>query len=235
MPNTVFAFKQFIVKQDRSPMKISTDSVLVGAWPEVDKAKTILDIGTGTGIISLMLAQRSDAFIDAIDIDADACMQAIENFSASKWNNRLRVTAASVQDYDPGYKYDVIVSNPPYFPLPSTFKATRAAVARYTQKLSFDELADSVLRLLTPRGAFYVIFPVHEGAYFTNEAEQKGLFLTDYIWIKTTANKKFPKRIMMKFERSARTVDSDRVITIQDEDGFSSEYKALTRQYYLKF
>ena len=216
-------------------MKINTDSVLIGAWAEAEKAKSILDIGTGTGIIALMLAQRSRATIDAIDIDKDACMQAIDNFARSKWKSRLKVVAAPLQEFSPPQKYDIVVSNPPYFPCPSSHKEKKGAQAKYTHKLSFSELADGVVRLLSEKGKFFVIFPIHEGAYFTNEAEKRKLFLTDYIWVKTIHNKKFPKRILMRFEFTQRPIDDDKILVIQNDKGYTDEYKKLTRDYYMKF
>ena len=235
MRDSTFAFKQFSLGQEKCPMKISTDSVLIGAWTNVEKARSILDIGTGTGIISLMLAQRSSARIQAIDIDEGACSQAKENFTSSKWKKQLEISHSSLQDFSPDSKYDVIVSNPPYFPLPKTHENKKGAHAKYTHTLSFQNLLDGIIRLLSPKGAFYVIFPIHEGAYFTNEAEKRKLFLTDYVWVKTTTRKKFPKRILMKFEFSEKLMNDDKILVIQGDNGYTDEYKELTKDYYLKF
>jgi tRNA1Val (adenine37-N6)-methyltransferase len=235
MSNSTFVFKHFTVKQDKSAMKISTDSVLIGAWANPQKAKSILDIGTGTGIISLMLAQRSDATIHAIDIDEKSCVQAKDNFSKSKWKKRLSVYQTALQEFSASSPYDIIVSNPPYFPLPVSHKEKEGAQAKYTHMLSFADLVNSVVRLLSPKGCFYVIFPIHEGAFFTNEAEKRKLFLTDYVWVKTTTRKKFPKRILMKFEFTEKPIDDDKVLVIQEDNGYTDEYKALTKEYYMKF
>lgn len=235
MRNHSFAFKEFVVRQDKCPMKISTDSVLIGAWAEVTKAKTILDIGTGTGVIALMLAQRSSAKIDAIDIDPKSVSQAEENFVQSKWKARLKAHYTSLQNFFPLKIYDVIVSNPPYFPCPLTHKEKEDAQARYTHTLSFADLADHVVRLLSPKGSFYVILPIHEGAYFTNEAEKKKLFLTSYTWVKTTTRKKFPKRILMRFESYKKKDLNDNLFVIQSDNRYTDEYKALTKDYYVHF
>ena len=235
MANSVFEFKEFKVRQDKCLMKISTDSVLLGAWVNPGKAKTVLDIGTGTGIIALMLAQRSNAAIDSIDIDADACEQAKENFTNSKWSERLNIHHNSLQKFSSKKKYDIIVSNPPYFPCPNTHKEKLGAQAKYRHKMSFVDLADCVDRLLSPKGSFYVILPIHEGACFTNEAEKRNLFLTKYVWVKTTKNKKFPKRILMKFERSTQPVEEGDVLIIQGESHYTDQYKKLTKDYFLKF
>lgn len=235
MPNSTFKFKHFSVKQQKSPMKIGTDSVLIGAWADSEKAKSILDIGTGTGIIALMLAQRSNAVIDAIDICPDACDQASENFYESKWSKRLNVYCKAIQDFSTDKKYDLIVSNPPYFPCPKTHREIDGAQARFTHKLQFHELADCVVRLLSPKGKFSVILPIHEGALFTNEAEQRNLFLTKFIWVKTTNKKKFPKRILMQFEFSKKDIPEESELVIENDNQYSREYRMLTKEYYLKF
>lgn len=216
-------------------MKISTDSVLIGAWAGVDDSKFILDIGTGSGIIALMLAQRSNAQIDAIDMDEDACSQAKDNFSKSKWGKRVNIFQSSLQNFFPNKKYDLIISNPPYFPLPNSHKEKEGTHGKYTHMLPFVELVEGVIRLLSPTGCFYVIFPVHEGAFFTNEAEKRKLFLTDYVWVKTTTRKKFPKRILMKFELSEKPINDNKLFVIQNDSGYTDEYKELTKDYYLKF
>ncbi|MFI5164605.1 MAG: tRNA1(Val) (adenine(37)-N6)-methyltransferase [Bacteroidia bacterium] len=235
MSKPAFRLKEFTIRQDKCPMKINTDSVLLGAWANPEKAKSILDIGTGTGIIALMLAQRSAAAIDAIDISRDACAQAEENFSESKWSKRLKVHNTSLQDFSSRKKYDLIISNPPYFTLPPTHKEKEGAQARYTHKLSFADLADGVIRLLSPRGTFFVILPIHEGSYFTNEAEKRKLFLTNYVWVKTTSRKKFPKRILMQFEFSKKNISDDVILVIQNNNKYTEEYKQLTKDYYPAF
>jgi tRNA1Val (adenine37-N6)-methyltransferase len=235
MSKSTFAFKEFSIRQDKCPMKISTDSVLLGAWVNSGKAKSILDIGTGTGIIALMLAQRTSAKIEAIDMCLEACTQAEENFSESKWNKRLKCHHVALQDFSPKTKYDIIVSNPPYFPCPKTHKEKEGSQARYTHKLSFCDLAEGIIRLLSPKGKFFVILPIHEGSCFTNEAEKRNLFLTNFVWVKTTTRKKIPKRILMQFEFSRKPFSEDAVLVIQSDDTYTDEYKQLTKDYYLRF
>src|ERR1035437_6458004 len=237
MSKSTFAFKEFIIRQDKCPasMKISTDSVLLGAWVNSGKAKSILDIGTGTGVIAMMLAQRSSAKIDAIDICEEACVQAKENFSESKWKNRLKCHQLPLQDFSPKKKYDIIVSNPPYFLCPITHKDIKGSQARFTHELSFCDLVDGVIRLLSPNGKFYVILPIHEGSCFTNEAEKRNLFLTNFVWVKTTTRKKIHKRILMQFEFLRIPFSEDAVLVIQKDDTYTDEYKQLTKDYYLNF
>jgi len=235
MSESIFAFKEFVIRQDKCPMKISTDSVLLGAWVNSEKAKSILDIGTGSGVIALMLAQRSSADIDAIDISEDAFVQAKENFSESKWAKRLKCYLSTLQKFTSKKKYDIIVSNPPFFQCPKSHVDTKGAQARFTHKLSFEELADGVLRLLSPKGKFFVILPIHEGSCFTNEAEKRNLFLTNFVWVKTTTRKKTPKRILMQFEFKRKAFSDDTVLVIQSDNTYTDEYKQLTKDYYLRF
>lgn len=235
MRDTIFAFKEFSVNQDKCSMKLGTDSVLIGAWANPERAKKVLDIGTGTGVIALMLAQRSKAQVDAIDIEYAAHIQARENFSSSKWSKRLDSHHTSIQEFEPGKKYDLIVSNPPYFPLPTSHKEIEGNQARFTHLLSFSDLAEHVVRLLSAKGKFCVIFPVHEGAMFTNEAEKRKLYLTNFVWVKTTNRKKFPKRILMEFSFTKKKDIMDSMLVIQNENKFSEEYRSMTKDFYLKF
>ncbi|MEK6615360.1 MAG: hypothetical protein AABZ32_04500, partial [Bacteroidota bacterium] len=132
-------------------------------------------------------------------------------------------------------KYDLIVSNPPFFPCPKTHIEKDGAQERYNHKLSFAELAECVVRLLSSKGSFYVILPIHEGTYFTNEAEKRNLFLVNYTWVKTTSRKKFPKRILMQFGFFKQPMQEDNILVIQKGNYYTKEYKALTKDYYLKF
>lgn len=216
-------------------MKLGTDSVLIGAWAKNNNAKKILDIGTGTGVIALMMAQKTKAHIDAIDIEYAAHIQAKENFSASPWSKRLNSFHTSIQEFSSAKKYDLIISNPPYFHLPTSHKEKEGNQARFTHLLSFSDLAEHVVRLLSAKGNFYVIFPIHEGAMFANEAEKRGLYLTDMVWIKTTNRKKFPKRILMQFGFSKKDDIDDSLLIIQSENKYTEDYKELTKEYYLQF
>ncbi|MBL0096355.1 MAG: methyltransferase [Bacteroidetes bacterium] len=167
MPATVFHFKRFTINQDRCAMKVGTYGVLLGAWVTVPDAGKILDIGTGTGLIALMMAQKSNAFIDAIDIDLPSYEQAKENVLLSPWSDHVRVIHSALKDYKPGYRYDLIVSNPPYFM--DSYAATDEArnLARSASaSLSYDDLLNGVVRLLVNTGRFSVILPHKEGQIF---------------------------------------------------------------------
>ena len=143
----MFRFKQFAVRQDRCPMKVGTDGVLLGAWAEVRPGdRRMLDVGTGTGLIALMLAQRSAAWITAVDIDVECATQAAENFAASPWADRLDAVSVAVQRYDPVEKFDLIVSNPPYYVDSLLSPDEGRNTARHAAGLPFGELAAAVVR-----------------------------------------------------------------------------------------
>ena len=161
----MFRFKQFAVRQDRCPMKVGTDGVLLGAWAEVRPGdRRMLDVGTGTGLIALMLAQRSAAWITAVDIDVECATQAAENFAASPWADRLDAVSVAVQRYDPVEKFDLIVSNPPYYVDSLLSPDEGRNTARHAAGLPFGELAAAVVRLLSPGGRFALVLPPVEMA-----------------------------------------------------------------------
>ncbi len=218
-------------------MKVGTDAVLLGAWVNASNARTILDIGTGTGIISLMLAQKSDALIDSIDLDKNAYMQAQENVGTCKWKDRIQVHHISLQQYaiNSKHKYDLIVSNPPYFVDSSKALEESRTNARHTDQLPFSDLLDGVLKLLSPAGKFYVILPTKESQLFREMAEEQNLHLTKLTRVITRTDKP-EKRLLMKFEFSQKAVEEDTITIEQDERHcYTEQYKELTKDYYLAF
>jgi tRNA1Val (adenine37-N6)-methyltransferase len=235
MPQSVFHFKRFTVYQDRCAMKVGTDGVLLGSWVQVKEAKRILDIGTGTGLIALMLAQKSEASVDAIDIDRPSFEQATQNVQISPWTDRVRIIHSALQDFKPGYRYDLIVSNPPYFI--DSFKAPGEArnIARSaSHSLSYEELLQGVVRLLQNTGRFCVILPFKEGQLFRDKAEQNGLFCNHLVNIKTGRDKPY-KRVLMEFSRREEELIEEELVIHYDERHFTEQYKALTRDYYPAF
>ena len=175
MSETTFRFREFTVHQEKCAMKVGTDAVLLGSWINPGNAINILDIGTGTGVIALMLAQQSTAVVDAIDIDEGAYQQARENFRISPWFMRMAVERISLQDFVKTYpnRYDIIVSNPPYFHNASKPSTESRLNARHATALSFEDLSMGVKQLLKPGGRFYVILPKQEGLEFMDIAQSK--------------------------------------------------------------
>ena len=238
MPNSFFAFKQFIIKQDKYAMKVSTDAVLLGAWVLPNGSKQILDIGTGTGVIALMLAQKSKACIDAIDIDEQAVHQAENNFRESPFDNELRISKIAFQDFykSATKKYDLIITNPPYFE--QSFKSSdeQRSQARHADVLPFNTLLDGVKQLLSDKGRFCVILPTNEALKFRQMAEKRGLYLSKLLRVKSRTDKQIEKRHIMQFEAKP-TEFSESTISIEHEvrHSYTPEYKELTKDYYINF
>ncbi|MES2836868.1 MAG: methyltransferase [Bacteroidota bacterium] len=237
MPNQEFAFKQFTIHQEKCAMKVGTDAVLLGAWVTPNNPKAILDIGTGTGVIALMIAQKTEGIVDAIEIDENAYQQATENVAASKWKDRVYVHHTSLQDFSKNatHKYDLIVSNPPYFV--DSFKSNAEArnSARHADQLPFSELIKGVLNLLDENGAFCVIMPVTEGYKLRELACANNLYLTKLTLIKTK-KEKTEKRFIMQFEKqNKKLIETELVIEKNDRHAYTAEYIELTKDYYLYF
>jgi tRNA1Val (adenine37-N6)-methyltransferase len=240
MSNSGFAFKQFSIRQEKCAMKVGTDAVLLGAWAKTYGVRRILDIGTGTGVIALMLAQKSGAAIDAVEIDEASCEEARENVNHSPWPGRVKVHHLSLQDYSKmqDEKYDLIVSNPPYFndSLPATEESRTKA--RHTVLLPFSDLVEGTVRLLSKDGKFCVILPPREGEKFREIAASKGLHLTRITRVKTTPEKP-EKRWLMQFAFAAKPQISDSTLVIEKDNlnaqHYTDEYRELTKEYYLYF
>lgn len=232
-----FHFKQFSIEQDLSPMKVGTDGVLLGAWVPLRRGDCrLLDLGTGTGLIALMLAQRKeDACITALDIDPRCVMEARRNADRSPWGDRVEVLDVAAQDYRSDLPFDLIVSNPPFFEnslLPPDEGRTRA---RHTDSLSFRDLLAAVCRLLSAEGRFAVVLPTEEAARFRMLAASH-LWLERRLDVRTTPRRPV-KRTLMLFARRqplASPCEEELVIQTAPEE-FTPEYRALTHDFYLKF
>ncbi len=244
MPGDSFAFKEFEVKQSNCAMKVGTDAVLLGAWGGLPETGYTLDIGTGTGIIAMMAAQRSATFIDAIEIDEDAFNEALENCQRSKWNNRITVHHISFQKFAPYVlkKYDMILSNPPYFSNCVQAASESRTLARHTCNLSFEELVEGIASLLKPDGSFATILPLKEAEDLTAIAKRYRLYPNRITRVRTTCSKP-AKRVLMQFSfHKAIPVEEtlvieNEVIVINEvkERSYSEDYKNLTRNFYLNF
>ncbi len=236
MANSWFQFKQFKVEQGKTAMKVGTDGVLLGAWANVAGAASVLDVGTGTGLIALMLAQRSeDARIEAIDIDVHAVEQATENALQSPWPDRIAVSIADYNTFRVGEEvhYDLIVSNPPYFKQSLKPSVKSRALARHDHMLSHEALIDSTVRLLNDTGRMCVILPYVEGSVFVALAASKGLFCTRKTNVYPTPGADI-KRLLLEFTKvHTKTIEDNLVIEENGRHLYSKEYLALTKEFYL--
>lgn len=233
-----FTFKQFHIDHSRCAMKVGTDGTLLGAWAALPPhAKKILDIGTGSGLIAIMAAQRHPiAKITAIDIDKDCVMQATENAVASPWAERIEVIESPLQEYSPKEKFDVIISNPPYFADSMHSPDKQRTTARHTASLSFKELTDGVLRLLADDGLFAVILPTTESELLLS-ASRGRLFTWRRCEVWSTPESG-ARRIMLELKREPPKDLSKKEKIIIEQEGrhvYSEEYKALTADFYLNF
>lgn len=236
MSGQSFVFKQFVVKQHNCGMKVGTDAVLLGAWACMQRANTVLDVGTGTGIIAMMLAQRSQATIDGIEIDIDAYIQAVENSTNCKWKDRLNMYHKSLQDYSRvcEKKYDAIVSNPPYFSNSLQAASESRTVARHTCTLKFEELAEGIASLLNLNGIFATILPPKESEDLIRIVKRHKLHLTRLTRVQTCASKA-PKRMLMQFGFNPTSFSEDTLVIENADHSYSESYKDLTKDFYLGF
>lgn len=236
MPNPYFSFKQFTVYHDRCAMKVGIDSVLLGVWCRIGKVDRILDIGTGTGLIALMLAQRSDATIDAIEIDAEAVLQATENVIRSPWTERVKVLKVSLQDFATlsSQRYDLIVSNPPYFVNSLKAPAESRTLARHTDTLTHEELIINSMTLLNPDGRLCIILPVVEALQCRDYALSNGLFCTREVQVIPKPGAR-AKRTLLEFgfQQSQQEL-SELLIESTERHHYSEEFSILAKDFYLK-
>ncbi|GEL10750.1 tRNA1Val (adenine37-N6)-methyltransferase [Flavobacterium glycines] len=233
-----FQFKQFSIEQDRTAMKIGTDGVLLGAWTPIENNPfSILDIGTGTGIIALMLAQRSFAEqIDALEIDEDAYEQATDNFENSPWNDRLFCFHAGLDEFieEPEDEYDLIVSNPPFYAEDYKSNSEQRDLARFQDAMPFEELIEAAALLLSENGIFSVIIPHKEEENFLALANEFELYPIKITRVKGTPTSEI-KRSLLAFSRN-KTPDFliDELIIETARHQYTSEYIELTKDFYLK-
>jgi tRNA1Val (adenine37-N6)-methyltransferase len=229
-----FKFKKFTVTHAGSTMKVGTDAVLLGAWVTVGQAQTILDIGTGNGTIALMLAQRSleTAAIAAVEIETTELMQTKENFNSSPWYDKIHLHHTSIQNFFPEEKYDLIVSNPPFFNNSQRPPDARRHQARHTVTLSYQELIDAALRLLKNNGMFNVILPFTEGLQFIELARSHGLFCTRQHSFRTRSEKPI-ERWLLEFSKVQTNTEMGEVLLYGDNEKWSEGYKKLTADFYL--
>lgn len=244
-----FTFKQFEVRQERCAMKVGTDGVLLGAWARVGHCRRILDMGTGTGLVALMAAQRSHADIVAIDLDSNAVAQAAENVAASPWAGRIQVLEADAREISnsqlrhqesrcplaiiSSLLFDAILCNPPFFENSLKCPDSARSMARHTDTLSFDELACSASRLLSSDGELSIIIPYDRSHDMTVSCACHGLFATRQTIVVPVDGGK-PKRILMAFTRQGAPHSIETLCMQDSKHQYTPEYVSLVEDFYLK-
>ncbi len=238
MGNGIFYFKQFSVRHDKCAMKVGTDGVLLGAWCFSDDASQVLDIGTGSGLIAIMIAQRnSKCNIDAVEIDQESFNQASYNAANCKWSNRINMHHASFSKFcnHNNHKYDLIVSNPPWFSNSLMNPDPVRAAARHSSSLSMNDLITGVQKLLSDTGRYCTIMPVPESDTFIKSAASAGLFCRIITKVKPNPDRP-AKRYLMEFQKiSGETAISEIIVELDKRHRYSDEYKNLTKDFYLQF
>jgi tRNA1Val (adenine37-N6)-methyltransferase len=232
-----FKFKQFEVQQNKCAMKIGTDAVLLGAWASLEKQPfSVLDIGSGTGILSLMLAQRSHAeLIDAIEIDADAYEQCVDNFEASLWGDRLFCYHTSLEEFADEIedRYDLVISNPPFYAEDYKTEDLQRDLARFTDAMPFEHLIECAAKLLSEEGTFCVIIPFKEETHFIELAASFNLFPKRILRVKGNSTSEF-KRSLVEFSFRESAIKMDELTIETSRHQYTKDYMNLTKDFYLK-
>ncbi|MDR0962478.1 MAG: methyltransferase [Mediterranea sp.] len=235
MSNPYFRFKQFAIRQDRCAMKVGTDGVLLGAWAQADAPRRIMDIGTGTGLVALMLAQRyADAQVTAMEIDSPAARQAAENVAQSPWNDRVEVVCGDFRNYSIDGCFDLLVSNPPYFVDALACPDRQRHIARHADTLSYESLFRRAVKLLAADGRVAVIIPADARATADGIAIAQGLHPAQCMQVVTKPGKAV-RRVLLSYSMQPAVCTEATLCIESAEGGFSKEYIALTGDFYLNF
>lgn len=236
MPNPFFHFKQFTVYHDRCAMKVGTDGVLLGAWTDISDVKTALDIGTGTGLISLMIAQRNrNITIDAIDIEINAIAQAKDNIKNSPFADQIKCTQCSVQEFAEKYekKYDIIVSNPPFFTESLKSPDNQRSLARHDDTLSINDLLKASAKLLNNNGKLSLIYPYEYKRVILDIAKLNNLFINKATNVYPTSSPQ-PKRILLEISKNQTSIQENSLTIEESRHIYSDEFTELVKDFYLK-
>jgi tRNA1Val (adenine37-N6)-methyltransferase len=235
--NNHFQFKQFKIIQDKSSMKVCTDSCLFGAWI-ADKMerkklepKRILDIGSGTGLLSLMLVQKSNAEIDAVEIDENSFLQTKENFSESQWHQRLHTFHADIKNWNSSNKYDLIISNPPFFENDLRSKNKNKNVAKHHDRLTLQELLTAIKNNLSKEGNFAILLPFHRTEYFKKIAAENHFYLIEEVLVKQTPRHSYFRSLLFFGTKKETTVSKQ--LIIKEEGNYTERFNFLLKDYYL--
>lgn len=230
-----FHFKTFSVIQQQNAMKVNTDSVILGAYTTHKNPQKALDIGTGTGLLALMLAHKyTDLKIDAIEIDTKSLAEAQLNFKNSPWSERINTINKPLQEFIPNKKYDIIITNPPYFINSSKNQSQQKTQARHTDNLSFEEIISFTKNNLTLNGVLSLILPKTEGDIFEELAIKAGLFLVRKLNITPLPNKSINRVILVFGLQQKKEVQTESMLVYQEVNQYSKQHYELTKEFYLE-
>jgi tRNA1Val (adenine37-N6)-methyltransferase len=234
MASSGFSFKQFHVEHDRCGMKVGTDGILLGAWAPLGQARRILDVGTGSGLVALMLAQRGEpgVRITGLEPDPDAAVQAAENVAASPWPERVEVVRGRLQAFE-GDPFDLIVSNPPYFGHGQSFASQARASARHTGSLTLAELFSHGKRLLSADGRICLVLPWQARDEALKQADSNGFHLLERQEVITREGKE-PGRFLMQFSSIKSCLNVGEIVINTNKNEYGERYKGMVSPFYLK-
>jgi tRNA1Val (adenine37-N6)-methyltransferase len=241
MSNSYFQFKQFTIHQDHCAMKVTTDGCLFGAWT-AERIKNgellinnCLDIGTGTGLLTLMLAQKSSFPIDAIEMDKDAFEQASENIAASPWTDRIKIFYGDAREFEFLTQYDVIISNPPFYEKELQSDNTKRNLAHHNEGLLFPELLSIIKRILKPGGIFFLLLPYKRNKEIKKLITEQDFFIEQMTFVKQSANHDYFRFMLagkLKADKAVETV-IDEIFIKDEKDQYTTDFINLLKDYYL--
>jgi len=235
MPNPYFQFKQFLIVQDQCTMKVCTDACILGAWfaEKIPLCSHMLDLGSGTGLLMLMMAQKNEADIHGIELDLDSFKQLKENIFQSKWKERLKAFPGDARNYPFPVKYDFIISNPPFFKDEHLAMSSRENVAKHSLELDFEELLPIIDTNLKPNGSFGVLLPAFRAAYFESVAIQFNFFPTEKLHIRQTPRHDYFRTVIL-FRRGRESFVPESELAIQTSEAKNTlEFEEMMKDYYL--
>ncbi|WP_423130430.1 tRNA1(Val) (adenine(37)-N6)-methyltransferase [Gaoshiqia sp. Z1-71] len=233
--NNFFRFKQFLIIQEKAAMKVGIDGVLLGAWANFDGEKRVLDVGTGTGLLALMAAQRCYASIDAVELEPEAAAEALANFNRSAWKSRIRLVVCAFQDFEAQEKYDHIISNPPFFENSPKSADSKRAQARHSDSLAWPDLLERAKKMLAENGKISLILPADQEGRLRFLACDLGLYINRFCPVLPDETRE-PHRILAELSCSPGQADGYRVIIRNSESAeYTDQYRELTRDFYLAF
>lgn len=234
MSNSYFKFKQFTIEQYDCAMKVGTDGCLLGGWFNCSGSCRILDIGTGSGLIAIMAAQRSNAYITGIEIDASAARQARKNADNSPWGNRIEIIDEDLLKYNPAELFDTIVSNPPYFVNSLKCNNNSRTLARHSDSLGSDAFFKKAGKLLTDTGKISIIIPCDIEKEWRSSANSHRFVPSRITYIKTTPRKE-AKRVLIEFSKGDRIECNENILVLENRPGvYSEDAQKILRDFYLK-
>jgi tRNA1Val (adenine37-N6)-methyltransferase len=236
--NTYFQFKQFIIHQDKTAMKVCTDACILGAWTadrfEKSPVQNTLDIGCGTGLLSLMIAQKIHTSIDAVEMNRDAFMQASENISISAWSEKINVIHTALQDFISATTYELIICNPPFYENDLKSPDESKNAAKHDTTMSLEDLIIFVKAYLSVEGSFILLLPYHRAAYLEEIANDHGLFVKEKLLIKQSPRHEYFRVVLFVSKKETGTAVTNELIIHDNERNYTADFEKLLKDYYLK-